>query len=427
MYQDNAKVLDRIDYSAQFYSYGRFRYTELPENNCSLSISNLRIHDYKKYGTEIAFEPISDKSFRLFSVGLLFDSVLGTFLYDRPVQTEDFTLTLHRKQQGTLPARIQLNADKHYIFDKIISKNLSASVDKDNPFLTISLLDTLPGRAERYIKRLIDDHIQRSIGMEIEDADIILASINSQILKLEKKVRQSAEKMQNYKSQQKLIIPSVQAEMVLKGNVDITEKLLQTRYQRELLKNIISNTRKSSKIGAIGPSLVELQDKSTILLVQKLQELELEAKSLSQEFKPLYPKLKNTRGQIDSIRSKIKSNLKNMSTILKQREKRLQALKGEYAQKLKEAPKAELEMANILRDFKLNEKFYAYLLQKRAATELKKAEAMSRFRTIEPIYTNPAPAKPKKALIVIVGFITALILSIFLAFFREFLRGGKAR
>ena len=79
-------------------------------------------------------------------------------------------------------------------------------------------------------------------------------------------------------------------------------------------------------------------------------------------------------------------------------------------------------MTDINREYSYNEKLYAYLLQKRSTTEIKKAEAISRFRTIESIYTNPAPAKPKKALIVIVGFITALILSVFLAFFREFLR-----
>ncbi len=41
------------------------------------------------------------------------------------------------------------------------------------------------------------------------------------------------------------------------------------------------------------------------------------------------------------------------------------------------------------------------------------------------IITNDHPVKPKKTLIVIVAFITGLMLSIFLAFFLEFLRGMK--
>jgi uncharacterized protein involved in exopolysaccharide biosynthesis len=41
------------------------------------------------------------------------------------------------------------------------------------------------------------------------------------------------------------------------------------------------------------------------------------------------------------------------------------------------------------------------------------------------ILTNDYPAKPKKKLIVIVAFITGLILSIFLVFFLEFIKGFK--
>jgi len=41
------------------------------------------------------------------------------------------------------------------------------------------------------------------------------------------------------------------------------------------------------------------------------------------------------------------------------------------------------------------------------------------------IMTNDYPSKPKKKLIVVVAFITGLILSIFLVFFIEFLKGMK--
>jgi len=61
-------------------------------------------------------------------------------------------------------------------------------------------------------------------------------------------------------------------------------------------------------------------------------------------------------------------------------------------------------------------------MQERSASELKRDKALSRFKIIEAIYTADKAVKPKKALIVIVAFITALILSIFLAFFRNFLK-----
>lgn len=427
MYKDNEAVLDSVDYSVQYYDYGRFRYTELPENNCSISITDLKIHDYKKQGMEIAFESISAKSFRLLSIGRFSNSTLGTFLYNKPAKTEDFILTLHKNRQGAIPAKIKLNTDKRYIFEKLISKNLSASVDKENPFLSITLLDTLPQRAEHYLQTLIQNHTKRSIQFELEDADITLASINKQLSEIETKVRKNATVLEQYKAKNKILSPGTQAQTLLRGEASTDDKIIQNKYKLHLVGQLIVFVKKNKNIDAIAPTLNELNDQPTISLIQKLQTLQLEASSLAQEFKPAYPKLKSIRSQIRIIKKKIYSNLLNLQKTLRSRQRSLSKLQQEYANKLTRAPTKEREMKSILVDYTLNQKLYGYLLQKRSSAEIKKAEAMSRFRTIEPIYTNPAPAKPKKALIVIVGFITALILSIFLAFFREFLRGDRER
>ena len=53
------------------------------------------------------------------------------------------------------------------------------------------------------------------------------------------------------------------------------------------------------------------------------------------------------------------------------------------------------------------------------------APYIERTKLIGKIYTKDKPVKPKKALIIIVAFITGVILSIFLAFFLEFLKGMK--
>ena len=425
MYRTNEKVLDSVNYSVQFYTYKKFRYTELSDNDCSIATKNIKIHDYKKYGMEIQIEPTSSNQFKLFVPGKISNELLGEFAYDTPIHTEYFDLQIGHKPHGILPDKIILNADNHYIFDKVISKNFSASVDKTNPFITISYLDTLPRRAEAYVKALLNDYIKLSVGFEIEDADITLGTLNKQIAELEQKVNIGAAKIEQFKAKKKILSPQVQAQALIRGKEKSAEQLIQVNYQLDLLKQLTRFVKTHKNIDAIAPTLTELQDRPTIALISKLQELQLDATSLAQEFKPAYPKLKSIRSQIRSIKSKIRSNLKNLQKTLQARAKSLQKVQKSYAKKLQEAPTAEREMTDLLRDYKFNEKLYAYLLQKRSSAEIKKAEAMGRFRTIEPIYTNPAPAKPKKALIVIVGFITALILSVFLAFFREFLRKEK--
>jgi uncharacterized protein involved in exopolysaccharide biosynthesis len=422
MFRINNKVLDSISYGAQFFAYEKYRYIELPESNCSIAITDLAIYDYKKFGMHISFEPINQEKFTLTIPSTFGDEILGEFQYNQPIHTQYFDMVVHPAAQGATPEKIVLNSDQHYIFNQIISKNLSAEVDKTNPFITVSYLDTLPERGANYIKQLITNYIEISVGFEIEDADITLNSLNKQILEIEEKVKQNSEEMQRFKTDKKIIAPEAQAEVLIKGQAETTQLMIQNRYQLDLIKHLIVFANKNKNIDAIAPSLIEFKDEPTIMLIAKLQELQLEASTLSQEFKAAYPKLKSTRNQVRTIKKKIKSNLQNLQKTLQSRAKSLKKLLKEYENKLAQAPSAAEEMRSILRTYTFDEKLYAYLLQKRSAAQIKKAEAMSRFRTIEPIYTNPAPAKPKKALIVIVGFITALILSIFLAFFREFLK-----
>ncbi len=425
IYRTNKEVINNIDYSSQYYIYEKFRFIELKEDNCSISISDVHIPDYKNFGIEISFDPISADKFRLSAISRFFDKVLGEYTYGTPIHTEYFDLIVHKSSQGATPSKIKLNADKHYIFDQIVSKNLSSTVNKKNPFITIDYLDTLPQRGEAYIKSLIANYIDISIGFEIEDADITLDSLNKQISEIEEKVKANANEMEKFKSDKKLISPEAQAQVLIKGQAVTEEQLIQNRYQQDIVKDLIAFTNKNKNIDAIAPSLIEFNDQPTISLITKLQELQLEATSLAQEFKAAYPKLKSTRNQIRTIKTKIKSNLKNLQKTLITRSKSLQKLENDYIQKLKQAPTSEKEMTNILRNYTFDEKLYAYLLQKKSTAEIKKAEAISRFRVIEPIYTSPRAAKPKKALILVVGFITALILSIFIAFLREFLRGDQ--
>jgi len=424
MYRVNDKVLDSKKYSVQYYNYDRFRYTELSDANCSISISDIHIPDYRKFGMEIKFEPISSDKFRLSSISRFFDTILGVYSYDTAIQTESFKLTVHKNDQGEIPEKLILNANKRYIFSSIISKNLSASIDKSNPFIKISYLDTLPRRSEAYVRELIDNYTQISIGFEIEDADISLDSLQKQINEVEKKVMSNSKILESYKSKNMILSPGAQAGILLKEQANIDSKLMQNNYKQEILSKLRSFAKKNQNIDAIAPSLIELGDRPTIALISKLQTLQLEATSLAQEYKAAYPKLKSVKAKIKILKKKIKSNLSNLARTLDDQHKVLVKLGKKYTEKLKKAPAMETELTSITQDYTLNQKIYLYLLQKHSAAQLKKAEAISRFRTIEPIYTSPNAAKPKKALIVIVGFITAFLLSIFLAFFREFLRKG---
>ena len=427
MYRVNSRVLDIVTYNARYWHYDKFRYNEVGENNCSIYISDLKIHDYKKFGMEVTFEPLSKESFSLKLPSLLWNKNIGTFRYNTPIHTKYFDMTVFKNSSGAVPDKITLYGDKHFIFNKIITKNLKAEVDKKskNPFIEISYLDTIPSRGEKYTKELIEKYIKMSIKDELEDINISLSAINKQIVEIQNLVSKSKSQYQSYKTENTILSPEAQAKVLIEEKAGIDVKIFDMEHKLSLVKKLVSMSRDRRKIDTMAPALVQLGDEVTAGFVGKLQELQTQKAALSQEFKPTYPKLQAVNRQINNLRNKIRSSLKALQKILSEELTLLKKEEQKFTKEFKSGPKLETGLASLMRDYKLYEKMYTYLLQKRSAEELKKAEALSRFRTIDPIYTNPAPAKPKKALIAIVAFVTALILSIFLAFFREFLRGNK--
>jgi len=419
----NKEVIDKVDYKANFFVTQKWKEVELEESNCSIEIADLNIPNYKNYGTKILLHEISDTTFKLFTPSTFTNTLLGEFKYGSKIKTDKFTLTMNKKDNsGATPSIIILNASNRYIHENIISKNLTIEVDKKSPFLNISYLDTIPSRGEAYVKALIETYINHSLKNTRDDIDITLNSLKQQIKEVKERVAISSSDLENYKSENQIISPEAQAGILVKSQAEVELLLITNRYKQKVVKKLISATNKGKDVDSIAPSLIELEDKPSIELISKLQELQLIEAELAQDYKSAYPKLKSTRKQIKIVITKIKSNLTNLQKVLSDRNKELNQQKKNYKVKLSSVPTMEKELISVTADYKLDEKIYGYLLQKKSAAEIERAEALSRFRTIEDIYTSPRAAKPKKALMLIVTLITSFILMIFISFFREFIK-----
>ncbi len=434
MYRTNKHVIDAVKYDAQFFITEKFRPKELGENNCSISISGLHIPDYRKFGMKVAFQPISKDKFSLTALSTIpfLSEDLGTFNYDTPVHTRYFDCAIHQNPSGAVPEVIVLNGDKHFVFDQIISKNLSAETGgqekktkADLPFVTISYLDTLPKRGEQYVRKLLDTYIRQSIGDELEDIDIQLGAINKQIEEIKTQASSSSKQYEKYKSKNAILSPDDQAKVLIENKAAVELKVNSLKRKLSLINKLIRNSKNDRKLNAMASSFAQMGDNISAGLVNRLQDLKLKEQNLLQEFTTQHPDVIKLRKNMQSLKNRIRSNLATLRKTIQEELALLKKEKQNYINQLKQAPMLETNLAPLSRDYKLYETMYTYLLQKKSSLELKKAEALSRFRTIDPIYTNPAPAKPKKALIAIVGMLTAFILAIFIVFFREFLKGEE--
>jgi uncharacterized protein involved in exopolysaccharide biosynthesis len=423
--KNNPTVAPAITYAAQYFVRDTFRNVEILESNSTVIVQDLHIPDYKKFGMKILWKAIDAHHFNLKAFGIFFDEDLGTFSYGHTVQTPYFSARFVKTEGQVHPRYILLNGDRHYQYKKIIHPNLTVDQEKLSPFINIRYDDTLPDRGNMFVQQLVASYRQQSIQDEIEDLDKQLATVDQELRDFQKEANSSARRFKHYKSTNQLIAPEAQAEVIITQVAEIESALTKNLQKIETLKRLIRQAKRDKALEAISPILGSLGDTITVSLIAKIQSLQITESQLTQEFTSAYPKLRTVRGQMRSLRLKVRNNLANLLTAFRAERTQLKKQKAKYTADLKNAPRYETELASITRDYKLNEKIYTYLLQKRAGIIMKKTEALSKIKIIEPIYTDPAPAKPKKLLILIVGFITALILSIFIVFFREFLRGEE--
>jgi len=425
-YRTNEKVLDIIDGYMVRYFIKDEKYKEQEiDSNQSIKITDIQINNYKNYGMRLLVKPLNFTQYELSLPGLFSNKKLGIYHYSELVDNEDFELMVHKSREFNNTYTIQLLGTKRQVYEKIISKNLNIIADKESPFITLSFLDNLPHRGEAYLTNLIRIYTQQSIIDIKGDTQVIIDSYDEQLRKVEEKVTKSSQKLENYKTQNNIVSPKLQATALVTELSNIGIEIAQNNYKRDLLDNLINFVAQHENIDAIASSLIELKDEPTISLIKLIQNQQLRLSELLIKYKPSHPTIIKTDQTIYNLKAKVSSNLKNLQKTLKEKSKSLKKMEKSYNVKLKSSPQQEQKLISFSRNYQVNEKMYLYLMQERSSSQIKHDKALSRFKIIEAIYTSQRAAKPKKALIVIVSFISILIFMIFISLFREFLKSNK--
>jgi len=418
-FEINSKVLQRVPYGVRYFIKDGYKKIEVLDNN--LSISNIQLFDKS---IKLKITPIAKNKFELEKVKLLSNESLGVFEFEQTLKTEDFSAKFSKNREFEESYEVILNKDLRTSFESI-KENLSIASDKKLPFISISYLDSIPLRGEAYLKNLIYLYTMYAIEMEKSDANVTIDTITKQMSEAESKVEASRAKIAEYKEQNSIGSPEEELKIIVAALGKVEVDIATNDYKEDLANKLYNTIQSNKSINSIAPSLMELQDEPTIKLIDTLQTLQLKRDELSFKYKSEHPDVMSINKQIKDVEMKIKANVKNLNSTISARGEALENLKESYNEKLSSAPAIEKDMKANAVDNATDEQYLLYLKQKLSASQIKRAEAISKIRVIEPIYTDNIVEKPKKALILAVAVITLLILSIFMVFIIEFMKNSK--
>ena len=432
------KSFDKLDLNTNYFANNKFKKIEYYKN--SPFVVDFSFLDDFLNARNFVLTPIDENSFNLqlkkpsiYSLDSMLKAldiksytISDTFSYNQNhkfnelIQTEHFSLIIKKVFDLKYKTYNFSHMNNMDVFDKYKEKISVSQISKSASILNVSLEDTNPNRIKDILSSIYDTYTNEDIQRKTEEAKLTLDFIDVQLESINKRLNISATNLESFKEKNKLVELSGQA-------IKSTERLSEYEGQLEELKtelNVLLSLKSyvASNSNLLGMSItsVNLIDPKIATLVSKLQDETARKSTLLIDYTPAHPELVKVSQKIRNIKKNIVVTINNNIAQFKNRKQSLENIIRKYDKSINTLPKQERELSKLTRLFSVDEKIYSYLLEKKAESAILQSSTISNTRLLDEGIVSNEPVKPKRKLIVMVGFILGFILSIFYAFIREF-------
>ena len=433
-YKINQMALKHVDFSIQYFHKKDYKTIELLQDGAPIKVELVKVLDPQILGKRITLTPTKQgyklsyklsykeklKKMILKKSDFTFETIKNN-QFNQIIKNQYMEIVIHKKLNFQEPISFVLNGtDTRHIFETFVHDKLNVSqLQKDTSLIKISFEDTIPKRATSYINALTKSFIKYSIESKNQQNSRTLNFIITELNNIKNELKKSEKKLETLQVSKNIAKPSEEATLYIKKLSDIEIEISENKLKKKLIINLINFVKNNYNLDAIAPSISKLGDESTLNLITKLQNAQLEEQTLTQEYTDEYPKLKVLRKQIASFHNKIIYNLGSLRKNIEYENSNLLKRKLTYEADMKSLPSKERELVNIKRNYEVKSKMYEYLLKKQAENKILQLATFSNYQIIDSAYSSNIPIKPKRILIILLGTIFGLVLSTLLAFLRN--------
>ncbi len=416
-------ALKEVDLQNHIYGIKNFKKIELYKN------SPFRIELKKGYDIEFKIIPIDNEKFVLEAKGedketkeeIEFDKEVK---YGEWIKNRYFEIKIDKIAQNLKFKEYKyISYDPVYLPDKLRENLFVSQFDKKAAIIEISFEDNIPLRAAEFVNAIANAYLRQSIERKTKEATKKLKFIDKQLKIITKNLQNSASALENFKKKSNTVDLSSETKMLIKKSADLEEKLVDISLKIEVLKTLFNQIKKGEGLENISVVGIGEDDSLSLTLskVKQLQEAIIKKKELLQEFTNIHPKVMKINSVIEELKKSIFNSLKNSLEVLEEQKQIIKDSIEQQKRLINALPENERILANLQRNFEVNEKIYSYLLEKRSEVAITKAATINKNRVIDKAIVPNKHIKPKRKLILVVALITGLILGIFLAFLRAFI------
>ena len=287
-------------------------------------------------------------------------------------------------------------------------------LQQSSTVLCIGLTSETPERDCEFINKLSDIFLLQNLERKNEQAENSIRFINEQLVVLQRSLETSEGEMTAFRQENRFVDVGSYASQLMSMISGYDQQVLQLRLKETYLDYLDNYLHESIEQGTvIAPASLGLNEQMLMGLVTQLNELQIQRGELTE--KNVYY-AKYTK-DIENVKLTLAEVLKSMRKSLEIEKQDLKERYAEVEQNIQHLPEKELQMVAIERNYRIDDNYYTFFLQKRAESEIQKAsnmpdnEILDRARTTSKL-VNEKVKKKTMTTFLAVGFIIPLLLII---------------
>ncbi len=284
--------------------------------------------------------------------------------------------------------------------------------------LKVSCKNRDPYLASLITNELIKAYIELSVQRMSQEASQALDFISAQLKITNNNLDHSEKVMDEFKRQHGVLSFSAETTAAIqrisdleRTKLDIALKIMDANSLKDMLVKPGAN---------IQDYLISGSDPVLGSMVQELAKLEIQKKSMLEEYTEKYPAVVDLNTQIAASKQKIKELIGSMVNQLNIQKKNVTLTETAYHKSLSNLPKTMRDYAHLERDLVVNEELYDFLLKKHEEARISKAATVANIRIIDKAIPSRTPIEPQKGKNALVSFLLGFILSLIFAFYTEY-------
>ena len=278
-----------------------------------------------------------------------------------------FRLRSHESLVSEFQSRLQLNF-----------------LQQSSTVLCIGLTSETFERDCDFIDKLSDIFLIQNLERKNEQAEKSILFINEQLVVLQQSLEHSEGEMTSFRQENRFIDVGSYASQLMSMISGYDQQMLQLRLRETYLNYLDNYLHESIEQGTvIAPASLGITDGTLMGLVAQLNDLQIQRGELTEKnvFYAKYTK------DIENVKLAIAEVIKSMRKSLEIEKQDLKTRYAEVEENIKHLPEKELQMVAIERNYRIDDNYYTFFLQKRAESEIQKAsntpdnEILDRART----------------------------------------------